>query len=93
MPSDSSMSPVADQAPTNDNLTDYDLQHLTAYLRLLDAQADGADWREAAEIVLNVGSNADPERAYEIWRSHLIRAQWMTTNGYAHLLKQDQPSS
>jgi hypothetical protein len=37
--------PVADQAPTGDELTDYDLGHLVAYLRLLDADAEGADWR------------------------------------------------
>jgi hypothetical protein len=37
--------PVADQAPRTDELTGYDYEHLVTYLRLLDAEADGADWR------------------------------------------------
>jgi hypothetical protein len=42
--------PVADQAPTVDELTEYDLGHLVTYLRLLDADAEGADWREVARL-------------------------------------------
>ena len=30
------------------------MSHLVTYLRLLDADAEGADWREVAKIVLNV---------------------------------------
>ena len=40
--------PVADQAPHADELTGYDYEHLVTYLRLLDAEADGADWTEVA---------------------------------------------
>ena len=35
--------PVADQAPTADVLTAYDQNHAVIYLRLLDADAEGAD--------------------------------------------------
>ena len=35
-------------------LTGYDEQHLITYLRLLDADAEGADWREVARIVLHL---------------------------------------
>jgi hypothetical protein len=38
--------PVADVAPIEPFLTGYDMDHLVTYLRLLDADADGADWRE-----------------------------------------------
>jgi hypothetical protein len=34
--------PVADQAPETDVLTDYDQDHFVTYLRLLDADAEGA---------------------------------------------------
>lgn len=39
---------VADAAPTAPIPTGYDEQHLVTYLRLLDAAADGADWKEVA---------------------------------------------
>jgi hypothetical protein len=34
---------VADMAPTASVLTGYDEEHLVTYLRLLDAETDGAD--------------------------------------------------
>jgi hypothetical protein len=78
---------VADQAPTGDELTDYDLGHLVAYLRLLlDADADGANWREAARIVLGIDPEREPARAWAAWESHLSRARWITRAGYRHLL-------
>ena len=46
--------PVADQAPTAGDLTAYDHEHLVTYLRLLDADAAGADWAEVARIVLHI---------------------------------------
>jgi hypothetical protein len=33
------------------------------YLRLLDADAEGADWREVARIVLHIDPDREPERA------------------------------
>jgi hypothetical protein len=36
---------VADMAPSEGALTVYDEEHLITYLRLLDADAAGADWR------------------------------------------------
>ena len=78
---------VADTAPDGAMLTDYDQEHLITYLRLLDAKADDADWREVARIVLHLDPVKDPERARRAWESHLARAEWMTTHGYRHLLK------
>jgi hypothetical protein len=40
--------PVSDVAPADRNLTGYDEEHLVTYLRLLDADAEGADWQEVA---------------------------------------------
>jgi hypothetical protein len=48
---------IADTAPSDPVLTVYDQQHLVTYLRLLDADAQGADWREVARVVLHL----DPE--------------------------------
>jgi len=38
--------PVADEAPDGSSITPYDELHFIHYLRLLDANAEGADWRE-----------------------------------------------
>jgi hypothetical protein len=39
---------VADTAPSDSVLTVYDEEHVITYRRLLDADAQGADWREVA---------------------------------------------
>jgi hypothetical protein len=39
---------VADTAPSDSVLTIYDEEHLITYLRLLDADAQDADWRDVA---------------------------------------------
>jgi hypothetical protein len=80
---------VADSAPQDDVLTDYDRQHFATYLRLLDAESEGADWAEVARIVLNIDPKDEPARARRAWESHLARARWMTESGYQHLLKDD----
>lgn len=53
---------VADEAPAVADLTDYDLKHFSTYLRLLDADAEGVDWAEAARTVLRLDRFAEPDR-------------------------------
>ena len=79
--------PVADTAPTDPFLTAYDEQHHVTYLRLLDADAAGADWPEVARLVLKIDPDKEPERARRAWETHLARARWMTEHGYQYLLK------
>jgi Uncharacterized conserved protein (DUF2285) len=78
---------VADKAPSADTVTPYDKDHQVIYLRLLDADAAGADWKEVARIVLGMDPEREPERARAAWESHLERAKWMTTHGYKELLR------
>lgn len=84
--------PVGDAAPTSPFLTGYDETHAITYLRLLDAEAEGAEWREVARIVLNIDPDREPDRARRVWQSHLERAQWMTRVGYRHLLRGGPPN-
>ena len=77
---------VDDDAPVADALAPYDMEHLVTYLRLLDADAEGADWAEVARIVLHIDPATEPARARRVWESHLARARWMTEHGYRHLL-------
>jgi hypothetical protein len=39
------------------------MEHLVPYLRMLDAYADGADWREVWPIVLHIDAEREPDRA------------------------------
>jgi hypothetical protein len=78
---------VADRAPSGDALTTYDNEHLKIYIRLLDANAAGADWKEVARIVLGIDPEKEPQRARTAWESHLERAKWMTTRGYKDLIR------
>lgn len=77
-----------DAPPSGDVLTDYDRRHLKLYLRLLDAEADGADWREVSRVVLGLDPERDPDRAQRLHDSHLSRARWVAQSGYRHLLRQ-----
>lgn len=82
---------VADEAPKAPTLTAYDKDHLVTYLRLLDADADGADWREVARLVLHIDADREPDRARRAFDSHLARARWMTEQGYRDLLRGSAP--
>ncbi|MGH9677343.1 MAG: DNA -binding domain-containing protein [Candidatus Acidiferrum sp.] len=82
---------LSDLAPSADRLTSYDEEHLVTYLRLLDAEAEGADWIEVSRIVLQIDPAQEPARARRVWESHLARARWMTTHGYQHLLHGGAP--
>lgn len=72
---------VADAAPTDQALTVYDEQHIVTYTRLLQADSEGADWREVARIVLHIDPEREPDRARNAYLSHLKRAKWATEQG------------
>lgn len=80
-----------DEAPSGDLLTDYDRAHVKLYCRLLDAEADGADWQEAVEVLFGLDPQAEPERARRVHDTHLARAHWMTEHGYK-ILRLGRPS-
>jgi len=77
---------VADLAPSSPALTVYDEEHVIAHMRMLDADAEGADWREVSRIVLHTDPEQEPDRARRAFESHFARAKWMTQVGYRHLL-------
>jgi hypothetical protein len=64
---------VSDTAPFDPVLTVYDEEHLITYLRLLDADAEGADWREVARIVLHIDPQHEPGRDWRAFDSHYHR--------------------
>lgn len=76
-----------DRPPDSAKLTSYDERHLATYLRLLDAWEDGADWREAVQVIFGLDPEREPERARRVHDSHLARARWMMEAGHEHLLR------
>ncbi|MDH6264079.1 DUF2285 domain-containing protein [Bradyrhizobium sp. BR13661] len=72
---------VADAAPADQILTAYDERHVVTYMRLLQAEGEGADWREVARVVLHLDPEREPNRARSAYQSHLARAKWVTEQG------------
>ena len=73
---------VADLAPSDPALTVYHHEHGVTYMLMLDADAEGADWREVARTVLHIDADREPYRARLAFESHLARTKWMTKDGY-----------
>ncbi|MFD1627804.1 MULTISPECIES: DNA -binding domain-containing protein [Azospirillum] len=76
-----------DEPPQSATLTPYDREHMTLYLRLLDAATDGAPWEEAVSVLFGLDPRREPERAKRVHDSHLARARWMSESGYRLLLR------
>lgn len=79
--------PFEDRPPQLDRVSAYDERHLASYIRLLDAEAEGADWREAVAIIFGLDPDKEPDRAKLVHDSHLARAHWIRDRGYRHLLE------
>jgi len=78
---------IADVAPAGSALTQYDEEHMITYMRVLDADQQGADWRDVSRTVLHIDPDREADRARLAFESHLSRARWMTQQGYRHLLR------
>ena len=78
--------PFLDEPPVSQTLTAYDREHMALYLRLLDSARDGADWREAVQILFGLDPVRDPLRSRHVHDTHLARARWMTEHGYRELI-------
>jgi hypothetical protein len=83
---------VADLAPDGPELTVYDEEQAVTYMRMLDAEAEGADWQEVCRIVLHIDPEHYPERARRAFDSHLARAKWAARTGYKQLLRRGWPT-
>ena len=77
----------ADEPPQTSRVNGYDERHFVTYLRLLDAETEGACWQEVVRIIFGIDPAVEPERARHVHDTHLARAHWMTQVGYRHLLE------
>ena len=71
--------------PQGGVVTEYDRRHMAQYMRLLDAADEGASWQEAAQIILGLDTQKEPERARLVHDTHLERARWLSSVGYRQL--------
>ena len=78
--------PFQDRPPESDKVTPYDEMHFVTYLRLLDGDAAGVDWREMVRVLVGLDLGQG-DRARLVYDSHLARARWMTEQGYRQLLR------
>lgn len=78
---------IASRAPSDAVVTDYDRAHLVTYLRLLDAEAAGASWEEAARLLLRLDPLKGRDAARLSYETHAVRARWMAAEGYLDLLR------
>ena len=69
-------------------LTVYDEQHAVTYVRMLDAEAEGADWREVSRIVLDIDPEREPDRA-----GVRQRAKWAAHIGYGNCFVEGGPGA
>lgn len=79
-----------DTPPEGQALTSYDRDHMTLYMRLLDAARDGVDWREVMPILFGLDPAQDMERCRLIHDSHLARARWMVEQGFRELVQESR---
>ncbi len=78
-----------DVPPVSEHVTDYDEALFVTYLRLLDAAAEGGDWREVVQLVFGLDSANDPDGTRAMYDAHLDRARWMARSGYKQLIAKD----
>lgn len=78
--------PIADLAPSDEHVTDYDRAHFKVYLRMLDAAKEGAAWEEVSSILLGIDPHREPIRAKRAYDTHLGRARWLANKGYKDFL-------
>ena len=79
-----------DEPPSSRTLTSYDREHMKLYMRLLDAERDGADWREAVQILFGLDPDVDPQRSRHIHDAHPARARWMSERGYREIVQESR---
>src|SRR3546814_14743546 len=70
-----------DEPPESPSLTDYDRRQMVTYLRLPDAETDGADWREAVSYLFGPYPARAPQRARRVPETKPPRARRMTEHG------------
>lgn len=81
---------IADLAPTDASVTEYDQAHFLTYARVLDADRNGLDWATGLKTILYRDFGDDFHAGKSCWDSHVSRAEWIVGDGLA-LIVQNSP--
>jgi len=73
--------PLAELAPTANEVTPYDQQHLSLYMDLIEAIDAGALIDELCIEVLHIDPKQNRDRAVKCLESHILRARWCARQG------------
>lgn len=73
-------------APTDEEVTDYDRRCFKLYLMLLEADNAGQTWESAYESAFGSDPVTDKIQCKLQFDTHLRRARWMSSDGYRQLL-------
>lgn len=76
---------VAQIAPSDGEVTDYDRRHLPLYAALLDAEEAGQRWQDVAVTLMRLDVTASFAEA--CWRSHVERARWIVGDGLVQAIQ------
>jgi hypothetical protein len=69
---------TGDVAPADPaRLAPYDYEHVVTYWRMLDAETDGADWQEVAQLLLHISIPSVSQGA----RGRLMKVTLRVPNG------------
>jgi hypothetical protein len=86
------MPELSRNAPTAETITAYDRAHISTYLRLFDADQEGACWQDAARLIFGAAGETDPRLLRDQHKSHLARAKWLVDAGYLRLAQDNATS-
>lgn len=75
-----------DDPPRDENVTAYDQEHVGLYLRLLDAEAQRANWRDVVKVIFGLDPASDYGRAQRVYDNHLARARLLAASGHRDFL-------
>lgn len=72
--------------PDVGGITPYDRAHFALYIALLDCDAAGGGWCDAAIHAFGIDPDAEPTSAMLLYEANLARARWFSQEGYRLLL-------
>ena len=84
-------SEIADEVPWSAHVTEYDDRLDAIYIRLFDADAEGASKEDIARRILGIDPAGEPQRPRKAVESHLPRARWITKVSCRELVTRDRP--
>jgi hypothetical protein len=79
--------PKAAIPPINDGITEYDREHPSLFMFLIDGTAPGNIWDTLPPHIMDIDPQKEPARAEAPFNANLARAKWFVEIGHGRLPK------